>query len=68
MMGNLLTALNMLEGARRAKSKRIFIYQYLWRLFKQWVDERTKMWDKNPSENDKFAGWAKRIGELQVEA
>ena len=27
-----------------------------------------KMWENNPSENDKFAGWAKRMGELQVEA
>ena len=27
-----------------------------------------EMWENNPSENDKFAGWAKRIGELQVEA
>lgn len=26
------------------------------------------MWKGFPSENDKFAGWAKRMGELQVEA
>ena len=26
------------------------------------------VWKTFPSENDKFAGWAKRIGELQIEA
>tara|TARA_Y100000361_G_scaffold147884_1_gene159998 strand:- start:1791 stop:2819 length:1029 start_codon:yes stop_codon:yes gene_type:complete len=27
-----------------------------------------KLWDQNPSENDWFAGWAKRMGEVQVDA
>lgn len=27
-----------------------------------------RVWETFPSENDKFAGWAKRMGELQVEA
>ena len=27
-----------------------------------------EMWSKYPSEADKYAGWAKRMGELQVEA
>jgi len=27
-----------------------------------------KMWDQNPSKNDWFAGWAKRMGEVQVNA
>ena len=26
------------------------------------------VWKTFPSENDKFAGWAKRMGELQIEA
>jgi GDP-L-fucose synthase len=27
-----------------------------------------KMWDQNPSKNDWFAGWAKRMGEVQTDA
>ena len=27
-----------------------------------------KMWEQNPSKNDWFAGWAKRMGEVQVDA
>lgn len=27
-----------------------------------------KLWEKNPSPNDWFAGWAKRMGEVQVDA
>tara|TARA_R110002020_G_scaffold20838_4_gene70686 strand:+ start:5009 stop:6001 length:993 start_codon:yes stop_codon:yes gene_type:complete len=27
-----------------------------------------KLWDQNPSPNDWFAGWAKRMGEVQVDA
>lgn len=68
MMGNLLTALNMLEGARRAKVKE-FLYTSTYGVYSNNGSmKEQEMWDKNPSENDKFAGWAKRIGELQVEA
>ncbi len=68
MMGNLLTALNMLEGARRANVKE-FLYTSTYGVYstKGKMVEK-EMWENNPSENDKFAGWAKRIGELQVEA
>lgn len=27
-----------------------------------------RLWEQNPSENDWFAGWAKRMGEVQVDA
>ena len=27
-----------------------------------------ELWDKNPSPNDWFAGWAKRMGEVQIDA
>lgn len=32
------------------------------------VFQEDKLWDDFPSKNDWFAGWAKRIGELQAEA
>ncbi len=68
MMGNLLTALNMLEGARRAKVKE-FLYTSTYGVYSNKGSmKEEEMWDNNPSDNDKFAGWAKRIGELQVEA
>tara|TARA_B100001173_G_scaffold242491_1_gene212431 strand:+ start:47 stop:1036 length:990 start_codon:yes stop_codon:yes gene_type:complete len=68
MMGNLLTALNMLEGARRAEVKE-FLYTSTYGVYSNKGSmKEQEMWDNNPSENDKFAGWAKRMGELQVEA
>ena len=68
MMGNLLTALNMLEGARLANVEE-FMYTSTYGVYSNKGEMlENKMWDNNPSENDKFAGWAKRMGELQVEA
>jgi len=68
MMGNLLTALNMLEGARLANVDE-FLYTSTYGVYSNKGEMiENKVWDYNPSENDKFAGWAKRIGELQVEA
>lgn len=59
---------NMMEAARRANVK--------WYLFTSSVGvyhpadvfKEDDVWKTFPSENDKFAGWAKRIGELQAEA
>jgi GDP-L-fucose synthase len=68
MMGNLLTALNILEGARLENVKE-FLYTSTYGVYSNkgpMIED--KVWENNPSENDKFAGWAKRIGELQVEA
>ncbi len=68
MMGNLLTALNMLEGARLANVEE-FMYTSTYGVYSnkgEMIEDQ--MWNNNPSENDKFAGWAKRMGELQVEA
>ena len=68
MMGNLLTALNMLEGARLANVEE-YMYTSTYGVYSNTGEMiEDKMWDNNPSENDKFAGWAKRMGELQVEA
>lgn len=59
---------NMMEAARRAKVK--------WYLFTSSVGVyhpadvffEDDVWRTFPSENDRFAGWAKRIGELQAQA
>jgi len=59
---------NMMEAARQAKVK--------WYLFTSTVGvygpaevfHEDDVWKKFPSENDRFAGWAKRMGELQAEA
>jgi GDP-L-fucose synthase len=59
---------NMMEAARRANVK--------WYLFTSSVGvyhpadvfKEDDVWKTFPSENDRFAGWAKRIGELQAEA
>ena len=32
------------------------------------VFKEDQLWDKNPSPNDWFAGWAKRMGEVQIDA
>lgn len=68
MMGNLLTALNMLEGARLANVDE-FLYTSTYGVYSNQGEMiEDEVWSHNPSENDKFAGWAKRVGELQVEA
>ncbi len=59
---------NLAEAARRARVK--------WYLYTSTVGvyppaeifHEDDVWKGFPSENDKFAGWAKRMGELQLEA
>lgn len=59
---------NISEAARRA--------QPLWYLYTSSVGvyspadifKEDSVWKTFPSENDKFAGWAKRMGELQLES
>tara|TARA_Y100001972_G_C7638053_1_gene320452 strand:- start:131 stop:1102 length:972 start_codon:yes stop_codon:yes gene_type:complete len=59
---------NMMEAAARANVK--------WYLFTSSVGvyapanvfKEDSVWSTMPSPNDRFAGWAKRIGELQAEA
>lgn len=68
MNANLLTAINMLEGARLAGVKE-YLYTSTYGVYSH-AGEMVEngMWNNAPSDHDKFAGWAKRIGELQVEA
>lgn len=59
---------NMMEAARSSGVKR-FLYTSTIGVYspaeKFYEDD---VWKTFPSENDKFAGWAKRMGELQAEA
>jgi GDP-L-fucose synthase len=68
MVPNLLVSINMLEAARRKKTKR-YLYTSTYGVYGH-VDvmKEENMWSLYPSDKDKYAGWAKRMGELQVEA
>ena len=68
MVPNLLVSINMLEAARRKKAER-YLYTSTYGVYGN-VDimKEENMWSLYPSEKDKYAGWAKRMGELQVEA
>jgi GDP-L-fucose synthase len=68
MVPNILVSINMLEAARRKKVKR-YLYTSTYGVYgKVDVMKEDEMWSKYPSDADKYAGWAKRMGELQVEA
>lgn len=59
---------NMMEAARRQGVSR-FLYTSSVGVYAQAeVFHEDDVWKTFPSENDKFAGWAKRMGELQAES
>lgn len=59
---------NMMEAARRQGVKR-FLYTSTVGVYAQAeVFHEDDVWKTFPSENDRFPGWAKRMGELQAEA
>jgi GDP-L-fucose synthase len=59
---------NMMEAARRRGVKR-FLYTSTVGVYAQAeVFHEDDVWKTFPSENDRFAGWAKRMGELQAES
>lgn len=59
---------NMMEAARRQKVLR-FLYTSSIGVYAQAeVFHEDDVWKTFPSENDRFPGWAKRMGELQAEA
>ena len=47
------------------RAERIFSTSYLWESFQTLENS---VWKTFPSPKDRFAGWAKRMGELQAEA
>lgn len=59
---------NMLEAARRCRVKKYLYTSTVGIYSPAEVLYEEDVWKTFPSENDKFAGWAKRMGELQVEA
>ena len=68
MNTNMLLAFNMLEGARIAGVKE-YLYTSTYGVYSHSGKmKEDQMWNANPSYNDRFAGWAKRMGELQIEA
>jgi GDP-L-fucose synthase len=59
---------NMMEAAHRAKVKWYLYTSSVGVYAPAEVFVEDTVWNTMPSPNDKFAGWAKRIGELQAEA
>ena len=59
---------NMMEAARRCGVSR-FLYTSTVGVYAQApIFHEDDVWKTFPSENDRFAGWAKRMGELQAES
>lgn len=68
MMSNLYCAVNLLYAAQINKVKR-YLYTSTYGVYgKKYPMKEENVWKDFPSEHDKYAGWAKRMGELQVEA
>lgn len=59
---------NMMEAARQCKVKRYLFTSTIGVYAPAEIFHEDDVWQTFPSENDKFAGWAKRMGELQAEA
>ncbi len=68
MMSNLYCAINMLMASQINKVKN-YLYTSTYGVYgKKGKMSEDMVWKTFPSEHDKYAGWAKRIGELQAEA
>jgi GDP-L-fucose synthase len=61
-------SLNMMEAARRMGVERYLFTSSVGVYQPAEVFQEDSVWDTFPSPNDRFAGWAKRICELQAEA
>ena len=59
---------NMMEAARQAGVERYLYTSTVGVYAPAEVFHEDDVWKSFPSENDRFAGWAKRMGELQAEA
>ncbi len=59
---------NMMEAARQSNVKKYLYTSTVGVYAPAEIFHEDDVWRTFPSENDKFAGWAKRIGELQAEA
>ena len=61
-------SINMMEAARRAGVERYLFTSSIGVYAPASIFQEDDVWSSFPSSNDKFAGWAKRMGELQAEA
>ena len=68
MMGNLNLALPLLEAAKQSGVKRYLFTSTYGVYGPSKIMKEEQVWRSFPSDHDKYAGWAKRIAELQVEA
>jgi len=59
---------NMMEAARRSGVERYLYTSSVGVYSPAEVFHEDDVWKTFPSENDRFAGWAKRMGELQAQA
>jgi GDP-L-fucose synthase len=61
-------SINMMEAARRMGAERFLFTSSVGVYSPAEVFFEDDVWQTFPSPNDRFAGWAKRMGELQAEA
>ncbi len=61
-------SINMMEAARRQGAERFLFTSSVGVYSPAEVFYEDDVWKTFPSPNDRFAGWAKRMGELQAEA
>lgn len=59
---------NMMEAAMQANAQWYLYTSSIGVYYPEDVLKEHRVWETFPSENDKFAGWTKRMGELQAEA
>jgi len=67
-VNTLMFNLNLIEAARKNRVKKFLYTSSVGVYSPADVLYEDSVWKSMPSENDKFAGWAKRMGELQLEA
>ena len=61
-------SINMMQAARKKGVKKYLFTSSVGVYHPAEIFKEDDVWKTFPSENDKFAGWAKRMGELQAEA
>lgn len=64
----IIFSLNMMEAARQTGIEKFLFTSSVGVYSPADIFREDDVWKTFPSENDKFAGWAKRMGELQAEA
>jgi GDP-L-fucose synthase len=68
MTPTVMFSVNMIEAARRCKVKKFMFTSSIGVYAPSKVFYEEDVWKTFPSENDKFAGWAKRISELLIDS